>query len=462
MDTNNPLTQESRARESLAKETLAQESLAQETLAQVTLAKDAPARRRRGLGWIVTVLLLAGAGLAIWFVPALAPVRERLATLLVQREGVEGQAPEPGETAAAPVFRPTKQQLASFGIETVQAREFRPEGFAEGRIGVNEDDNVPVYSPYAGRVTKVMVRAGDRVTANQVLFTLEAADMVSALNDYQAAQNTLAKNSALLKLNQTVAARLQELYQAKAVALKDWQQAQNDVIAAQSDQRSAEAALQAVRNRLLLLGKSNAEIEAFAKSGVISSATEIRAPIAGTIVQRKIGLGQYLAAGSDPAFVIGDLSTVWLVANVRETEVPRIKLGQELEASVIGFPDRVFKARINYMAASLDPATRRLPVRAEIDNAEGLLRPEMFATFTILTGRDESAPAIPASAIVYEGARARIWVEQPDGTIVSRKVALGLTGGGLVQVVDGLKVGERVVTRGSLFIDRAASGDKAS
>ena len=129
---------------------------------------------------------------------------------------------------------------------------------------------------------------------------------------------------------------------------------------------------------------------------------------------------------------------------------------------MIGFPDRVFKAKIGYMAAALDPATRRLPVRAEIDNAEGLLRPEMFATFTILTGRDERAPAIPASAIVYEGARARIWVEQPDGTIVSRNVTLGLSGGGLVQVVNGLSLGERVVTRGSLFIDRAASGDKAS
>ncbi|MBE7203330.1 MAG: efflux RND transporter periplasmic adaptor subunit, partial [Parafilimonas terrae] len=120
------------------------------------LTTEVPARRRRGLGWIVTILLLAGAGLAIAVVPALAPLRARLEGVLAQREGVQGQAPEAGETAATPPFRPTKQQLASFGIDTVQAREFRPEGFAEGRIGVNEDDNVPVYSPYAGRVTKVM------------------------------------------------------------------------------------------------------------------------------------------------------------------------------------------------------------------------------------------------------------------------------------------------------------------
>ncbi len=91
----------------------------------------------------------------------------------------------------------------------------------------------------------------------------------------------------------------------------------------------------------------------------MSPETEIRAPIAGTIVQRKVGLGQYLASGSDPAFVIGDLSTVWLVANVRETEVPRIKLGQELEASVIGFPTAVFKAKISYMAAP--PSIRDAP-----------------------------------------------------------------------------------------------------
>ncbi|GJD51189.1 Multidrug resistance protein MdtA [Methylobacterium crusticola] len=432
------------------------------------LVSEATTRRRRGRGALLLVLVLvllaagAGAALLAGYGSVLAPLRDRLAALLGEAGGPAPEAPAAPDAGRERVFRPTKQQRAGFVIETVEAREFRPEGFAEGRITVNEDDNVPVYTPYAGRVTRVNVRAGEQVKARDVLFTIEAADMVQAENDYQAALNALAKAAALLKLNQTVAARLQELYQAKAVALKDWQQAQNDVIAATSDQRSAEASLQAVRNRLRILGKSDAEIDAFARSGTMSPETEIRAPIAGTIVQRKVGVGQYLASGSDAAFIIGDLSTVWLVANVRESEAPRIRVGQELEAHVLGFPDRVFKARIAYMAAAFDPATRRLPVRAEVDNAEGLLKPEMFATFTILTGRDERAPAVPASAVVYEGARAHVWVERPDGAIEARRVRLGLTGGGVVQVVEGLAAGDRVVTRGSLFIDRAATGDKPS
>ncbi|WP_298963304.1 efflux RND transporter periplasmic adaptor subunit [uncultured Methylobacterium sp.] len=401
------------------------------------------------------VLVLAAAGVLLW----------RAGALDALRGSGEGGTRADAPSGAAPregVFRPTKQQRAGFTIEPVATRAFQPEDSADGRIGVNEDDNVPVYAPYAGRVLRVNARAGDRVAAGQVLLTIEAADMVQALNDYQAAANALAKNAALLKLNQTVAARLQDLYQARAVALKDWQQAQNDVIAAQSDQRAAEASLQAVKNRLRLLGKSEAEIEAFARSGAMSPETEIRAPIAGTIVQRKVGTGQYLSAGSDPVFVIGDLSTVWLIAQVRDSEAAQIRKGQELEARVVGLPGRTFRATISYVAAALDPATRRLPVRAEIDNAEGLLRPEMFATFAILTGRAVSAPAVPAGAVVYEGGRAHVWVERPDGAIEARGVALGLAAGGLIEVVQGLSPGERVVTRGSLFIDRAASGDRAS
>ncbi len=150
----------------------------------------------------------------------------------------------------------------------MEAKEFRPEGFAEGRIGVNEDDNVPVYSPYAGRVTKVMVRAGDRVKANQVLFTLEAPDMVSALKRLPGGGERARPRTPPCSSSTRPWRPAPGAFQAKAVALKDWQQAQNDVIAAQSDQRSAEAALQAVRNRLRILGKSDAEIDAFAHSGV--------------------------------------------------------------------------------------------------------------------------------------------------------------------------------------------------
>ncbi|MCJ2035356.1 efflux RND transporter periplasmic adaptor subunit [Methylobacterium sp. J-068] len=413
------------------------------------------------LGLLICAIVAA----SIWTGPTLgfltwaaASIRERFAATETAGTDESGARPAP----VARVFRPTPAQRAALDIVTVKAVGFRPEGMAEGRIALNEDDNVPVTSPYAGRVTKVLVRAGDEVKAGDVLLTLEATDMLQAQSDYQAALNTIAKAAALLKLDQTIAARQQELFQAKAVALKDYQAAQNDVIGAQSDLRTAEASLDAVKNRLRLLGKTDAEIAAYERKGTLSSETQIRAPISGTIVQRKVGLGQYLSTSSDPVFVIGDLSTVWLVANVRESEIPKIRIGQEVQATVAGFGERLFKARVDYMSASLDPATRRLAVRSEVENPDRVLKPEMFASFTIFTGPERSAPAVPVAAIVYEGARAHVWVARPDGAIEARDVKLGLITAGMAQVTEGISDGEDIVTRGAVFMDRATSGDKAS
>lgn len=426
---------------------------------------------RKGISKLIVLLglvICAGLGAVAWSERdsafagwVLTTVRERLA----QVSGPSEEASDTGGGRAAPVarvFRPNPAQRAALEIAPVRALMFRPEGTAEGRIALNDDDNVPVTSPYSGRVTKVLVRAGDEVKAGDVLLTMEATDMVQAQSDYQAAVNTIAKTTALLKLDTIIAARQQELFQAKAVALKDYQSAQNDVIGAQSDLKTAEASLEAVKNRLRILGKSDADIAAYEKKGTMSPETQLRAPIAGTIVQRKVGIGQYLSSSAEPVFVIGDLSTVWLVANVRESEIPKIRIGQDVEARVAGFGQRAFKAKVDYMAASLDPATRRLSVRSEVENPDRVLKPEMFAAFTIFTGPGQTAPAIPPSSIVYEGRRAQVWVARPDGAIEARAVTLGLAGQGMVQVVEGLGVGEEIVTRGALFMDRAVSGDKAS
>nr|WP_289014232.1 efflux RND transporter periplasmic adaptor subunit [uncultured Methylobacterium sp.] len=433
-------------------------------------ASDAPDRGRRRTGPVMIVAVLLALIVLVGAVAVFPqPVRDAAQPViayvehLLKSEGPEERDEGEEDTAYSGerIFRPTKQKTA-YEIHPVATMTFRPEGTAEGRIALNEDDNVPVASPYSGRVVKVMGRAGDEVKQGDVLLTLDATDMVQAQNDYQTALNTVQKQQALLKLDQTIAARQQELFAARAVALKDYQSAQNDVIAAQSDLKTAEATLDAARNKLRLLGKTDEEIASFEKSGRLSSEVQIRAPIAGTIVQRKVGVGQFISSSSDPVFVIGDLSTVWLIANIRESEIPKIRIGQEVEARVAGFGARIFKARVNYMAASLDPATRRLAVRSEVDNPDRVLKPEMFATFTIITGKAQPSPAVPLAAVVYEGANAHVWVARPDGAIVARAVKLGLINGDNAQVVDGLSAGEEVVTRGALFIDRAASGDKAS
>jgi cobalt-zinc-cadmium efflux system membrane fusion protein len=131
-----------------------------------------------------------------------------------------------------------------------------------------------------------------------------------------------------------------------------------------------------------------------------------------------------------------------------------------VEVRLLAYPDRVFHARLAYVGASIDASTHRLPVRAEVDNPDGMLKPEMFASFRIITGADGSSPAVPASAVVYEGDTAHVWVaNDKDKTLAIRPIRTGLTHDGMVQVLDGLKTGESIVTSGAVFIDRAVTGD---
>ncbi len=310
-------------------------------------------------------------------------------------------------------FTPSDAVWASMAVEPVSERIFRAEHITEGKIAVNEDSSTPIFSPYAGRVTKLLVKPSDVVERGQPLFVIEAADTVQALNDFVAALGALNTARSKLNLAQIVEKRQDDLYMGKAVPLKDWQQAQSDLTTTQNDLRSAETAVEATHNRLRILGRSEDQIAAFQQTRQISADTPISSPISGTVVQRKVG----------PAL-----------------------------------PGRMFKSNIDYVSAAIDPSTRRLLVRANIDNKEGLFKPEMFANVTIYAGADHSSVGVPKQALIYEGDRVRLWVAREDKSIELREIETGLTNGNLVEVRTNLKAGEKVITKGSLFIDRAASG----
>ena len=354
----------------------------------------------------------------------------------------------------------TPVEWASLPIQPVTERAFRDELVTEGKIAVDEDRSTPVFSPYAGRVTKLLARPGDSVVEGQPLFVIEAADNVQAQNDFIAAMTASNKARSALELAQLQDKRAKDLFEGKAVPLKDYQQSQATLIQAQNDLRSTQTGREAARNKLRIFGLTDDAISSFQETGHINPETTIFAPIAGTVVQRRIGPGQYLNSGaSDPVFVIGDLSTVWLTAFVRETEASAVTVGQELTFSVPALPSRVLTGRINYVAAAIDPATRRLPIRATVDNTSGQLRPEMFATATIYApGEAPPSVGVPRTALIYEGDKVRVWVAHDDKSIELRQIKTGLANGDMVEVRGNLKPGEKIVTRGSLFIDRAASG----
>jgi cobalt-zinc-cadmium efflux system membrane fusion protein len=291
------------------------------------------------------------------------------------------------------------------------------------------------------------------VAAGAPLFAMDAAEFVQAQSD-------LVTAAAQVKLTQAAQARQQALFKENGAALKDVQQSESDFA-------TAEIALAAARNRLRVLGKSAgevAEVERGVADRGMAAETIVKAPIAGVITQKSVGVGQNLASlanngGGTPAYSISDLSTVWLVGNLREADAPHARVGQAAEVRVDALPGKVFAAKVDYVSPLVDPATRRVTVRAQVANPGGELMPEMFATFDLITGAAASAIGVPEQAVIYEGDAARVWVSRGGRLLELRTVKTGQTVGGMVEVLSGLSAGETVVTSGSLFIDRAAKGD---
>jgi len=397
-------------------------------------------------------------GIAALAVTAVVVVGTSLSALFTAGEKTTAASQGPPGT-----FRPTKEQWAGIVVKPIEQMRFRTEDVTDGNIAIDDELTTPVFSPYSGHVTKLIAKLGDAVRRGDPLMAVEASEFVQGQNDLIAAVAALSTARSQLALAQNNEQRLHDLYLAKGGALKDWQQSQADLITAQGGLRTAEIALAAVRNRLRILGKSDREINALENmpSGQRMDAEAlVLAPINGTVIQRQVGLGQYIQSGaSNPVYSIADLSTLWLIANVREADAPLVRVGQPVEVRVLAYPGRVFKAKISYVAPSVDPSIHRLPVRADVENPDNALKPQMFASFSIITGEEVEAPGLPESAIIYEGSTARVWVVQAEGLIGARQIRTGRISNGMVEVVDGVKPGEKVVTSGALFIDRAASGD---
>lgn len=368
----------------------------------------------------------------------------------------------PNPPAAPDQFKLSKAQWAAMSVEPVLSRTFREELVTEGKIAIDEDHSTSIFSPYSGRAIRLLAMPGDQVKAGQPLIVLEANETVQTQNDFIGASTAAMKAKSRVELAEIVEKRLRNLFEMRAVALRELQQVQADLVAAQSDYQGAKTALEAARNRLKIVGKTDAEIDALQANGTISPDTTLFAPLAGTVVQRKIGPGQYVSSGSsEPVLVVGDLSTVWLVAYVRESDSGKVKVGQPISFSVMAHPGKTFQAQIDYVAPSIDPSSRRRMVRATVPNKEGLLAPEMFATAKISVSEDSATAAIPRESIIYEDSNARVWVVNEDSSIKLHSIKLGYSDGRLVQVLDGVKPGQKIICKGSLFIDRIASGPKS-
>lgn len=390
--------------------------------------------------------------------PGRSVLRALLRTLLflaaLQAGAGLGASLAAAQSAKDDSVRVTADQLHQLAVAKVELRPFRLEKFAVGQIAYNEDRSTAVLAPFAGRVTRLVARLGEQVRQGAPLLEIDSPEIVTPQNDFLAAIAATNKARAKLSLATINEARNKGLYESKAGALKDWQQSQAELDAAQNDLRAAETAVDAARSRLRILGLTAEEVAGLQEKGQIKRSVPIISPIEGTVVARKVGPGQYVRNDPpDQLYVVADLSTMWLKAFVPEVDIPFIHVGQDIEVKVTALPGRTFGARVTHVGAVFEATTRRIEVRSEVANPGGALKAEMFASFKITTADSVTAPAVPIDAVIREGDVATVWVQREPLLFERRPVHVGIEQDGQVQIRDGLAPGELAVARGAIFLD---------
>lgn len=334
----------------------------------------------------------------------------------------------------------SERQANALKIGVAGSRDFTLFKTAVGTIDFNEDLLVQVFSQYAGKILKANFNIGDDVKAGETLFTIDSTDLLQA-------ESTLLAAAGVLELQKRTLARLTML-------LKAGGSAQKDVDQSTSDQQTAEGNYKAARDAVRIFGKTDDEIDQVVSLRKVDSTLLVPSPISGRIVARSAAPGFLTQPGNAPApYSVADLSTMWMIANVIETDAPAYKLGQEVAVTVPAYPDKIFKGRITTLGSIIDPNSHRQLVRSQIDDPEHLLRSGMFASFVIRVGDLVRSVAVPVNGVTREGdGTMTVWVTSDRRHFAKRTVKLGLQQDGWDQVLEGLQPGETVVTDGAVFV----------
>ena len=301
----------------------------------------------------------------------------------------------------------TDSQLASVKVEPVETREFPVEKEAVGGIDFNEDMETQVFTPYQGRIIALFAAVGDDVKKGQTLFTIDSPDLL-------AAESNLIAAAGVLELTTRNLARLRELYKTLAVSQKDLEQAI-------SDQQTAEGNLRAGRDAVRVFGKTDAEIDRIVAARMADPTLVVPSPLNGRITARSAAPGLFVQPGSaPPPFVVADINTMWMLANVVENDSPAFRVGQQVKVKLGAFPGRAFDGKITTIGASVDPNTRRVLVRSEISDPRHELRAGMFGNFVISIGEPVRSPRfrLPASC-------ERAMAPKPSGSLPTGAVSHG-------------------------------------
>jgi cobalt-zinc-cadmium efflux system membrane fusion protein len=334
----------------------------------------------------------------------------------------------------------SEKQAAALKVGAVESRDFALFKTAVGTIDFNEDLLVQVFSQYPGKILRANYNIGDDVKAGDILFTIDSPDLLQA-------ESTLLASAGVLELQKRTLARALNL-------LKAGGSAQREVDQSTSDEQTAEGNFKAARDAVRIFGKTDAEIDQVVEKRKVDSTLLVPSPIAGRIVARSAAPGLLVQPGNAPApYSVADMATMWMLANVVETDAPAYKLGQDVEVRVPAYADKVFKGHVTALGAIIDPNSHRQLVRSQIDDPEHLLRAGMFASFVIRVGDPVHSLAMPANGIVREGdGTMTVWVTGDSRHFIKRTVKIGLAQDGWTQILSGLEPNDTVVMDGAVFL----------
>lgn len=340
------------------------------------------------------------------------------------------------DSEAAPADT-TAQALRGVRTEPVTLSAFQRTVDATGTVAFNQNLSTQVLSPISGPVSRILVTVGDRVNPSQAMATVSSPDFAADVS-------ALRKADATARNTQRIADLDAQLFKNDAIARRDYEQAQTDAINAAADR---DAAIQQLR----ALGVDDKTIAAIREGqGVPNLGGVIRSPIHGTVVEKLVSPGQLLQT-STPCFTVADLSNVWVFANVFETDLPSVHIGDS--ADVVTGNGPPLPGRVDYIAALVDPNTRAVSVRLEVRNPGEVLKRDMYVRVAIHAHAPARGILVPVSAILRDDQNVPfVFVKRADGTFSRQQVQVGLRIGDRQEVTAGLTPGQSIVVEGGLFL----------
>jgi len=357
--------------------------------------------------------------------------------------GCHGPAPaSPGQkdSGNAELFTIPRDQMAHVQVVTIQPTTLTRSLRLTGAVAYNNFRTTPVITQVGGPVSRIVVVPGQNVKKGEVMFYVASPDFSQLRTNYLKAKDAN-------RLAQREYERAQDLYTHHAIAEKD-------LLAAESAEVQAGGDLAAAESALKVMGVTDPD--ALLKSPP-SFEVPVRAPIDGEVVEQDVSAGQLIQAGSTQCFMISDITTVWVLVNVYQKDLPYVRVGDAVTIQTDSYPD-VFHGRISYVAAALDPNTRTLQARIETSNPGGKLKRDMYVVATVDAGRIRNTITVPDAAVLRDTENQPfVYAELSSDQFERRQVTLGENQEGTTEITSGLKVGDQVIADGSLFLQFANS-----